>query len=76
MRFHACDFLTIDAATVRPELTEAMDTTAEVSCRPKSAPEPGAFTFVRPSSFSEQLAASGWLAGLNGSRFVLVRRER
>ena len=57
MRLHACGFLNIDVATGPPELTGtpkgAVDTTAEESCRPKFAPELGAFTFVRPSSFSE-----------------------
>jgi hypothetical protein len=57
MRLHACDFLNIDVATGPPDLTGSrkgvVDTTAEESCRPKAALELGAFTFVRPSSFSE-----------------------
>jgi hypothetical protein len=57
MRLHACGFLNIDVAAGPPELTGTpkgiVETTAEESCRPESAPELGAFTFVRPSSFSE-----------------------
>jgi hypothetical protein len=57
MRLHACGFLNIDVATGPPELTGTpkgvIDTIAEKSCRPESASERGAFTFVRPSSFSE-----------------------
>jgi hypothetical protein len=79
MRFHACDFLTIDVATVPPELLEntigVMDASAEEGCRPESAPEPGAFTVLPPVPFSEYPVASDWFAGLNGSRFFLVRRE-
>jgi hypothetical protein len=57
MRFHACDFLIVDVATVPPALMETaigvMDAAAEEGCRPESAPELGAFTFVPPGSFSE-----------------------
>jgi hypothetical protein len=48
----------------------------EESCRPESAPELGVFTPVRASWFSEYPVASGWLAGLNGSRFFLGCAER
>jgi hypothetical protein len=57
MQFHTCDFLIIDVAIVSPELMETaigvMDAPTEEGCRPESAPELGAFTFVPPGSFSE-----------------------
>jgi hypothetical protein len=57
MRLHTCDFLIIDVAIVSPELMETaigvMDAPTEEGCRPESAPELGAFTFVPPGSFSE-----------------------
>jgi hypothetical protein len=57
MRLHACGFLNIDVAPGPSELTGTpkvvMNATAEERCRPESAPELGAFTFVRTSSFSE-----------------------
>jgi hypothetical protein len=80
MRLHACGFLNIDVATGPSELTgtpkEIMEATAKERCRPESAPERGAFTFVRTSSFSESPVESDWLAGLNGRRFFLGRAER
>ena len=48
----------------------------EESCQAESAPELGVFTPVRASWFSEYPVASGWLAGLNGSRFFLGCAER
>jgi hypothetical protein len=80
MRFHACDFLTVDVATAPSKLLEntigVMDASAEEGCRPESAPEPNAFTVLPLVPFSEYPVASDWFAGLNGGRFILVRHER
>src|SRR5713226_844947 len=54
MRFHACDLLTIDVATVPPEMPiGVMDVPVEESCLPESAPELGAFIAMPFVSSSE-----------------------